>query len=574
MRRSSRTTGALVARDRRSSSTRRDARTCSSIDEAIAAFYAERLPADVHSRAAFEAWRRDDERRASAAALPDARCADAPRGAERHRDAVSGDACRSAAPNLPLAYRFAPGHPLDGLTLTVPLALLNQVDESRAVVARPGHDPRQGDALPEGVAEGVAQPPRPVAGVGDRVPRASAARRTRRSPMRCARILRERLGDAPPAALLRARSSCRRICAINVRVVDAAGRELAMRPRSRARCASACARQRSCRSRPTVPRSSARACASGTSATLPETLTVAPRTAAPDGLSRRSSTNRTALRCALLDTREAARCGDAQGRRPAARLRARRCALAPPEGARRRGRPSHCSCAARVAARAACRTICATRSPIARFVGDDPLPRDREAFAAQVKRARARLPAVADGALRLLGAIAAEHHALSQRIAALPPAQRMLAADIRAQRDALVYPGFLAATPWAQLDPPAALPAGARRAASRVIAEHPERDARHAGAGRAVVGSATASARSDDRAGGAVVSGAGGVPLAARGAARFAVRAGAAHARARVVQTCRKGMGRALAARLTVLRQWHTIRPRARVSSPKKQPNL
>ena len=32
-------------------------------DEAIAAFYAERLPDDVHSRATFEAWRRIDERR-------------------------------------------------------------------------------------------------------------------------------------------------------------------------------------------------------------------------------------------------------------------------------------------------------------------------------------------------------------------------------------------------------------------------------------------------------------------------------------------------------------------------------
>src|ERR1022692_1583685 len=35
---------------------------------------------------------------------------------------------RGAGLPLPLKYRFAPGHPLDGLTLTVPLALLNQVD--------------------------------------------------------------------------------------------------------------------------------------------------------------------------------------------------------------------------------------------------------------------------------------------------------------------------------------------------------------------------------------------------------------------------------------------------------------
>jgi len=113
------------------------------------------------------------------------------------------------------------------------------------------------------------------------------------------------------------------------------------------------------------------------------------------------------------------------------------------------------------------------------LVGDDPLPRDREAFAVQVKRARARLPAVVEGALRLLAAVASEHHALSQRIAALPPAQRMLAAEIRTQRDALVYPGFLAATPWPQLAHlPRYLKALARRMAR--YPEHPERDARQA----------------------------------------------------------------------------------------------
>ncbi len=41
-----------------------------------------------------------------------------------------------AGTELPLKYRFAPGQPHDGLTLTVPLALLNQVDAGAAVVAR------------------------------------------------------------------------------------------------------------------------------------------------------------------------------------------------------------------------------------------------------------------------------------------------------------------------------------------------------------------------------------------------------------------------------------------------------
>ena len=39
---------------------------------------------------------------------------------------------------FPLAYRFEPGHPLDGVTINVPLALLNQVDESELDWLVPG----------------------------------------------------------------------------------------------------------------------------------------------------------------------------------------------------------------------------------------------------------------------------------------------------------------------------------------------------------------------------------------------------------------------------------------------------
>src|SRR4029077_1584059 len=76
------------------------------------------------------------------------------------------------------------------------------------------------------------------------------------------------------------------------------------------------------------------------------------------------------------------------------------------------------------------------------FLGDDPLPRSEQVFAEQVKRARARLPAVAESAYRLLATIAGEYHALTQRLAALPGTQRRLAADVTAQRDRLVAPGF------------------------------------------------------------------------------------------------------------------------------------
>jgi ATP-dependent helicase HrpA len=87
---------------------------------------------------------------------------------------------------------------------------------------------------------------------------------------------------------------------------------------------------------------------------------------------------------------------------------------------------------------------------------------------------------VAEGAFRLLASIATRHHALTQRIAGLPPQQARLAAQVRARRDALVYPGFFQATPWAQLGHlPRYLEALDRRLAK--YQEDPARDARHAG---------------------------------------------------------------------------------------------
>ncbi len=113
------------------------------------------------------------------------------------------------------------------------------------------------------------------------------------------------------------------------------------------------------------------------------------------------------------------------------------------------------------------------------FVGDDPLPRTATAFAEQLRRARTRLPAVAEGAFRLLATIAAEHQALTQRIAALPSACSKLGAEVRARRDGLVYPGFFQGTPWAQLaSVPRYLAALDRRLAK--YPDNPGRDTRHA----------------------------------------------------------------------------------------------
>ncbi|MDE1941793.1 MAG: ATP-dependent RNA helicase HrpA [Betaproteobacteria bacterium] len=96
-------------------------------EEALARFYDGLLPTSVWSGERFEKWRREAER-------------DQPRllflekaQLMRHE---AGHITESLFPDTltlddaahPLTYRFEPGHPLDGVTLTVPLVLLPQLD--------------------------------------------------------------------------------------------------------------------------------------------------------------------------------------------------------------------------------------------------------------------------------------------------------------------------------------------------------------------------------------------------------------------------------------------------------------
>ena len=175
------------------------------------------------------------------------------------------------------------------------------------------------------------------------------------------------------------------------------------------------------------------------------------------------------------------------------------------------------------------------------FLGDDPLPRSERAFADQVNRARTRLPAVTEGALRLIGAIATDYHALSQKIAALPPARSRFGAELAAQRDALVYAGFLKATPWAQLNHlPRYLQALQRRLAK--APENPAQDAKH-GQAVAVLWERYRSRADANRAERRHRAGAGSLQVAARRAESVAFCPGTPDRAAGFIQAPGKGLG-------------------------------
>jgi len=99
-------------------------------DEAIFAFYAERIPDGICSTVDFEKWRRQVERE-NPKLLFLGRDYLMRHAAEQITEELFPDALTVGMQTFDLSYRFDPGHALDGVTMIVPLHLLNQMDERR-----------------------------------------------------------------------------------------------------------------------------------------------------------------------------------------------------------------------------------------------------------------------------------------------------------------------------------------------------------------------------------------------------------------------------------------------------------
>ncbi|MDE2366096.1 MAG: DUF3418 domain-containing protein, partial [Betaproteobacteria bacterium] len=131
------------------------------------------------------------------------------------------------------------------------------------------------------------------------------------------------------------------------------------------------------------------------------------------------------------------------------------------------------------------------------FIGNDTLPRTEKEFAAQKQRARTRLPVVTEAVIRMTQAIAHDVQALLNRIAStggtggtgksglskLSVSRNdagKLKAELNIQLRKIVYPGFLGATSWDRLQH---LPRYLKGMALRLdkYSGNPERDIRHAG---------------------------------------------------------------------------------------------
>ncbi|HMI83141.1 MAG TPA: ATP-dependent RNA helicase HrpA [Polyangiaceae bacterium] len=123
-------------------------------EQAVFAFYDRALPADVWSGRRFDAWRKTIEHgspRALFLAPEDVLIGDAAAvDAEMFPDALEVGGLR-----LPLTYRFEPGHEEDGITVTVPLAALNELDAAPFAWLVPGFLVDQVTALLESLPKSI-----------------------------------------------------------------------------------------------------------------------------------------------------------------------------------------------------------------------------------------------------------------------------------------------------------------------------------------------------------------------------------------------------------------------------------
>jgi len=106
-------------------------------DELIFAFYDHLIPADIHNGATFEHWRKEAEREQPKLLFLSR--------ADLMRHSAAGITTEAFPHHLklggveyPLSYHFEPGSPRDGVTLTLPLAQLNQLPAPRLEWLVPG----------------------------------------------------------------------------------------------------------------------------------------------------------------------------------------------------------------------------------------------------------------------------------------------------------------------------------------------------------------------------------------------------------------------------------------------------
>src|SRR5688572_16960686 len=458
-------------------------------DVAIMEFYARHLPPEVRDARSFDAWYR-----AAVAKQPGllflAREDLMRHGAESVTEDLFPRQLQVGDATLPLAYRFDPGHALDGVTINVPLALLNQIDEGTIDWLVPGMIREKVawtmKALPKRIRTQLVPVPEHVTQFLERTP---VGERTVKDAVLgyASRIAGERLDndiwskDEPPPHLL-----------MNIRVVDEAKRELAMGRdlgELRKRLGEA-ATLTLAKAKPGMEREEVTAWDFGD---LPEQVTFRRGNQTLTGYPALAPQLDGALAIRMFDTAAKARVAHREGVKQLM-MRELKEQLRNLE----KGPVGFNAVALKFQASIPADKLKADllAAIIDRaFIGEDEPPRTPKAFEEQKKRAKAKLPAVAEAAQSHLAAIVDATLQFTQAAAQSASLGRVVQ-DVKAARDRLVYPGFLARTPWERLEHvPRYLKGYALRLAK--YRTNAERDQKHAGTVQGLWNQYEARAKSD-----------------------------------------------------------------------------
>ena len=443
-------------------------------EEVIFNFYDGIVALDLVNGAGFERWRAEAEH-ANPRLLYLTREYLMRHAAAEITEAQFPERLRAGDVDLKLGYRFEPGHPLDGVTVTVPLELLNRLEPAHFEWLVPGLVREKiahlFKALPKQLRRHLVPVPQHVTAFleeqdsGESRPRLAAALGRYVQRAAGAPVAADVWDDVEPPPHL----------CMNFRVVDEVGRELAT-GRDLAALKTQLGQAASLTfsaDEPGIEKTGIRVWDFGD---LPAEISFTRGGRRLTGYPALADEGESvAIR--LFDTRPAA---DAAMRAGVRRM----IWLSLKEQMRQREKTlpgfTQAALALRTLASADdLREDLLTAIADRAFIGEDELPRTAKAFEALRARARTRLPAVADGGCRLFGTVAEEYPRAQQRLAGAGKTAPRPVADVRAQLARLVFKGFMAATPWERLQD---LPRYLKAMQARLdkYAKDSERDERHA----------------------------------------------------------------------------------------------
>ncbi|MPS47981.1 ATP-dependent RNA helicase HrpA [Methylobacillus sp.] len=412
------------------------------VDEhTLFAFYDAIIPAGIVNGAGFEKWRQEAERE-TPRLLYLTRDHLMRHGAAGVTEVQFPESLELDGVKLPLKYRFEPGHPLDGVTATVPLALLNQLNPVEAEWLVPGMIREKVTALIKALPKTLRRVCVPVPDFVTGFLEAATRKDGALLPA-LASYIQQRTGlklsasewqaDALPAHLY-----------MNFRVVDEKNRELGSgRDWHALKAQLGQAAQLTFRSNsPGIEKAGLKQWDFGD---LPPTLSFSRDGRQLTGYPALED-NGDSVAIKLFDTELAAR----QSHRTGVR-RLMRFELKEQMKQLEKGLPGFNQYALQLRSimspdelREDMLVAISDRA----FIGEDELPRNSQDFMALKARARTRLPAVVEGAGRLATAIATEYTQLTQKLNAAPASLSRVKKELEGQLARLLPKRFFSATPW------------------------------------------------------------------------------------------------------------------------------